>query len=365
MPMDPDAVAADTGRSVDTEAGDGLPSVSAVLVSYHSRADLERCLPALRAQDGVRLRVVVVDNAPGDGTADWLRQAWPEVQVVTAPCNGGYAGGNNLGARQARGEYLFFLNPDTEPAPGALREMLRVAAAHPGALVTPKLLLPDGRINACGTQMHYAGVTTCVGLGEPAAAYRGVLPALLVSGAAFLIRRADWEALGGFAEGYFMYLEDVDLSLRARLLGHAVLCAADAVVWHHYRLAMRPDKFYLLERNRLLTLLRIYERRTLWRLAPGLALGGLATWAYALLRGPAYLAARARASAWVWWHQAEWRAARRRIQRARRVPDGELLGRMRVGLPYEQLVPSPRLARWLERATTPLFRVGHPGRGAA
>jgi GT2 family glycosyltransferase len=347
---------------------EGLPEaplVSVVLVSYHSQGDLARSLPALRAQEGVRLQLIVVDNAPGDGTAAWLRQAWPEVEVVAAARNGGYAGGNNLGARRARGEYVLFLNPDAEPAPGALQEMVHVAEAYPGALVTPKLLLPDGRVNACGTEMHYSGVTTCGGLGQPASAFVGVFPVLLVSGAAFLVRRVDWEALGGFAEEYFMYVEDTEFSLRARLLGHPVLCAADAVVWHRYRLAMRPEKLFLLERNRLLTLLRIYEGRTLWRLWPGIALAGLATWAYAALRGRAYLRQRARAAVWVWRHRAVWGAARARIQRSRRVPDAVLLAAMRVALPFEQLVANPQLARWLHRATTPLFRAARPGRGAA
>ena len=363
--MPGDAMRTEARQRPAGDAGVDGPLVSAVVVAYHSRGDLARCLPALWAQEGVRLQVVVVDNAPGDGTADWLRAAWPAVQVVTAPGNGGYAGGNNLGARHATGAYLCFLNPDTEPAPGALREMVRVAEAHPGALITPKLLLPDGQVNACGTEMHYAGLTTCAGLGGRAADCSGVRPVLLVSGAAFLLRRADWEAVGGFAEEFFMYLEDADLSLRARLLGHEVLCAADAVVWHHYRLAMRPEKLFLLERNRLLLLLRVYEGSTLWRLAPGIALAGLATWAYALLRGPAYVAARGRAVVWVWRHRALWGASRRQIQRTRRVPDTVLLAGMRIGLPYAQLVPNARLARWLECATTPLFRMGHPGRGAA
>jgi hypothetical protein len=123
---------------------------------------------------------------------------------------------------------------------------------------------------------------------------------------------------------------------------------------------MRPEKLYLLERNRALTLLKNLERRTLWRLAPALALTAAATGAYALLRGPRYLAARARAAAWPWRERGAWRAARAEAQAARTVPDAVLLAGAPSALPFEQLVASPRLARLLTTVTTPLYRLAGP-----
>jgi GT2 family glycosyltransferase len=336
------------------------PTLSVVLVSYHSRGDLERCLPSLARQGVEGVETIVVDHAPGDGTGAWLAEQHPHVRVVPNPANPGYGGGNNLGLRHARGAWTLVLNPDTELRPGALTALLAAAEAHPDALVTAKLLHPDGTVNACGNVMHPTGITVCGALGEPAERYRGVWPVPLVSGAAFIARTDLLRELGSFDETYFMYLEDADLSLRARARGHAVLCAADAEVMHHYDLAMTPAKLYWLERNRWLTLLKNYERVTLWRLAPALALTEAATWAFALLRGPPYLGARWRAAAWLWREHRIWRAARAATQAERRVPDAELLAGAPVALPFAQLVSSPRLAGFLDRLTTPLYRLALP-----
>jgi len=336
------------------------PTLSVVLVSFRSRSDLERCLPSLDRQGDRGAEVIVVDNAPGDGTGAWLAAHHPSVRVIENARNSGYAGGNNLGLAHATGELTLILNPDTELHDGALAALTEVARDHPDALVTAKLLRPDGRVNACGNVMHATGITVCRGLGEAADAYRGVHPVPLVSGAAFIARTALLRSLGGFDERYFMYLEDADLSLRARARGHPVLCAADAAVTHHYDLRMNASKLHYLERNRWLTLLKNYERATLWRLAPALALTELATWAFAFGRGPRYLGARLRGCAWLWRERGAVRASRVATQAARRVGDAALLADAPIALPFDQLVGSPRLAKVLDVITTPLYRLVTP-----
>lgn len=332
------------------------PNLSIVIVSFHSRDDLARCLASIARQGTEGVEVVVVDNAPGDGTAVWLAKEYPNVRIVESADNIGYAGGSNLGIEHSRGEHVLILNPDTELHDGALRTLLDAVHAHPDALITPKLLQPDGTVNACGNQMHATGITSCRGLGEPSGAYAGTRPVPLVSGAAFIARREVLLELGGFDPRYFMYLEDTELSLRARSRGHPVLYAADAEVTHHYALGMNPTKFHYLERNRLLTLALHLEARTLRRMALPLLLTEAATWAYALTKGAAYLSARARGYAWLWRHREDVRAGRREAQRRRRVDDATLLAGSDPVLPFGQLVADPRLARMLERLTTPLYR---------
>lgn len=332
------------------------PTLSIVIVSYHSREDLERCLPTIERQDFDDYEIVVVDNAPGDGTGEWLAKAYPKVRVVPNEKNTGYAGGNNRGIETASGTYTMILNPDTELHDRALATLLDTARAHPEALVTPKLLNADGTVNACGNQMHPTGITTCRGLGDPVDAHTGTVPVPLVSGAAFLVRRELLLELGGFDARYFMYLEDTDLSLRARSRAYRILCVADAVVTHHYTLGMTPTKFHYLERNRLVTLFRHLEGRTLRRMAAPLLLTELATWVFAFLKGASYVAARARGYAWLW-RERDWlRAARAEQQRTRQVDDAALLAGAESTLPFDQLVPSPSIAHWLERLTAPLYR---------
>lgn len=330
------------------------PSLSVILVAYRSRADLERCLPTLYREGYEALEVIVVDNAPDDGPAAWLERSYPQVRVLANASNGGYAGGNNLGLAAATGEFVLILNPDTELHPGALGALVEAARRHPDALVTAKLLQADGTLNACGLQMHYTGVSSCRGLGQSAAAHAGVHPVPLLSGAAFIAAREVLKKVGGFDEAYFMYYEDIDLSLRAKLRGYRVLCAGDAHVTHHYALAMNPTKFYYLERNRLLTLLRVYEGQTLRQLALALLLTELLTWAFAFLKGPHYLWAQARAYGWLWRQRASWRAERRVVQQQRTITDAPLLADSLAELPFEQLV-KPALARFLNSATRPLY----------
>ncbi|RIH82770.1 glycosyltransferase family 2 protein [Calidithermus roseus] len=339
-----------------------MPELTLLIVAYNSRADLERLLPSVYGQ-GVECEILVVDNNPADGTGEWLRQHHPAVRVVASPRNGGYAGGNNFGIREARGEFVLVLNPDTVLHPGALRTLLEAIRAHPQALIGAKLLNPDGSVNAVGNHMHYSGITTCRGLNEPATRYRGLEPVPLVSGAAFIAARRTLLELGGFDEDYWMYLEDTDLSLRARLRGHPLLNANDAVITHHYRLGMSPRKFYYLERNRLLTLFKVYEARTLRCIAPALLLTELATWAFALLKGWPYLRAHWQSYRWLWQNRAAVRAKRAEVQRSRTAPDAVILRDALTKLPFEQLT-GPKLAGVLERLTTPLYRMAAPRRTA-
>ena len=277
-----------------------------VIVSYGSRSDLEGCLPSIYGQSYQPSAIIVVDNAPGDGTAEYLAAEHPDVSVVANGVNSGYAGGNNVGVAAATSDWVLLLNPDTVLQDGALEALMRAAREHPDALITPKLLNPDGTINACGLEMHVTGITSCRAYRQPGDSVRGTHPVPVASGAALLVRKAVFDDIGGFDESYFMYMEDLDLSLRARLLGYEIVCAADAIVTHAYELGMSPEKFGLLERNRIQTLLRVLERRTLVRLAVALCLTEFATWSFALLRGSAYVGAKVRGYRWLVASRARW-----------------------------------------------------------
>lgn len=331
------------------------PLLSVVLVSFNSRRDLEGCIPSL-ASDSLPLEIIVVDNASVDGTDSWLAREHPSIHVVALRDNRGYAGGNNAGIRVARGLYILVLNPDTVVHAGALKGMVCVASDHPDAFITPKFLQLDSTVNTCGNQMHLTGLSTCVGHGEPAAKFHGVFPVALLSGAGILATREAWTDVGGFDESFFLYMEDADLSLRARLKGYTLLCVADAEVTHDYRLGMRPEKFGLLERNRLLTIYRNFEGCTLCRMVPALLLTELFTWCFAALHGQQYISARFRGYLWLWRNRQKARAARAVIQTTRVVSDDALLPYLDDALPLGQLVTHPVLLHALQRLTTTLYR---------
>ena len=328
--------------------------LSVVIVAYNSRLHLERCLPRLEDLE-MDHEIIIVDNGSTDGTLSWLGKHHLPVRVIRSMENGGYALGNNLGVQAARGEYILLLNPDTEAYPGAIDVMLQVAQDNPDAAVTPKVMTAEGKINACGSGMHYTGITTCNGIGESPDSYHGVFDVLLLSGAACLIPRSMWDQLGGFDAEFFMYMEDVELSLRMRMQGFRILCAADAIIVHHYDFAMNERKFYYLERNRLIMLIKCYQLRTVKKLFFAFLLTELATWSFAILKGRKYVWARMQGYRWILRNVKYLARGRRREQQARQVSDSVLLSQMDHELKFGQLVWKP-VASFLHWGTTPLYK---------
>ena len=164
------------------------------------------------------------------------------------------------------------LNPDAVPQPGfggAIRKPLgdgRDWAAWQG-LVTAE----DGAvINTVGGVLHFTGIAWAGGAGEPAPAAPRAAEVPFLSGACLAIRRTDWQELGGFSDRYFLYHEDVDLSLRLRLRGGRIGVEPGAVVDHDYEFSSRPEKWRHLERNRWATILRDYPAPLLALLTPAL-----------------------------------------------------------------------------------------------
>ena len=100
------------------------PEVSVVIVTWNGRQHLDICLAAIAAQQGVATETIIVDNGSTDGTAELIRSGYPWVKLVALAENRGFAGGNNAGAREARGRFVAFLNNDTSADPGWLRALL-------------------------------------------------------------------------------------------------------------------------------------------------------------------------------------------------------------------------------------------------
>ena len=212
------------------------PAASLVVLNYNGRNWLSGCLGAIAAQQGAPpFETIMVDNGSSDGSVGAVRAAWPAVRVVETGTNLGFAGGNNAGAREARGGWLVFLNNDTVPEPDWLARLHAEAAAHPEcALVTSRLVFLDDPsiVDSAGDGYLRAGGAFKHGHGGRAGDFAASREVFGACGGAFMIRRAAFEALGGFDPRFFMNYEDVDLSYRARLRGMRTWYAASAIVRH-------------------------------------------------------------------------------------------------------------------------------------
>jgi GT2 family glycosyltransferase len=326
---------------------EAVPLVTVVIVVYNALPYLPSLAAALARQTYPRIEIVVVDNASSDGSAAATAREIPDATLIRLPMNGGYAAGNNAALPHCHGDYLALLNTDSETDPEWHAALVAAMEADPTiGLATSKILLTNdrARINTCGNTVHVAGFATCRGLDAPATDYTDAEDVAAVSGAAFIIRRALMERLGGFDASFFMYVEDTDLSWRALLTGARCRFVPASVVAHRYALSLGAEKTYYLERNRMQMLLKCYRARTLLLLAPALLLGEVAAWGYAALRGRAHLRAKARALRWVFRHRRDIWERRRAVQASRVVGDRALLSLATPQLPIA-LLQSGRAGR--------------------
>lgn len=315
------------------------PRASVVIVNYNGGADLKRCLRSLREDAGFRDEIIVVDNASTDDSCVDVQRDSPYVTVLRNPTNVGFGRGNNQGAQLAHGQYLAFLNPDTLVSPCWLQALIAALESDPGAgLATSKLLLLAERdlVNTCGNELHFTGLTLCRGMGAQEANFNRTEEVAAVSGAAFAMRRDLFESLGGFDGDFFLYLEDTDLSLRARLAGYRCLVVPSSVVYHDYQLAFGPVKVFCLERNRYLLLLKSFRWRTLLVLLPALLLSELVAWGFLLLSDWRWCTSKLRAYAWILTHLPAVLNSRARTQAIRRRSDRDLLAACTYRLDFAQ-----------------------------
>jgi|JI8StandDraft_1071087.scaffolds.fasta_scaffold06340_4 N-acetylglucosaminyl-diphospho-decaprenol L-rhamnosyltransferase len=210
--------------------------LSILIVTYNSRRLIDPLLTHLQQELAhLDAEVVLVDNASYDGTAQQVRAAHPWVRVIDSTTNLGFAAGNNLAARHARGRHLLLLNPDALPAPGALRRGITLMDQHPQAgLGGGELRGTDGSRQPSARMFPTLRdeFFTLAGLAarHPTSRLFGRLDrrwadpeqAALVDwipGAFVFIPAAVWARLGGFDERFFMYYEEVDLCRRLQAAG--------------------------------------------------------------------------------------------------------------------------------------------------
>lgn len=289
---------------------------SIIIVTYNSVGTVRECLRSVQAFTHSTYEVIICDNASSDDTVNIISSVLPQAKLVRNTENLGFAAANNLGASQASGRVLAFINPDLyvsenwfEPLLVCLESDPHVATASPAIRHLANL----EPIEAIGNQIYLSGLTYLQKY-KPAA--KGEVETLIsaFSGACFIIERQLFEQVGGFCEDHFLYYEDTDLSIRLSMLGLKHLALPAVTVTHDYHPSFTANKIFYLERNRYLTNLSVYP---VWALAvtlPSIILSELMIWAFCLLKGKVYLGAKVRAWADIFNRKA-WLQGRRKQYR--------------------------------------------------
>lgn len=310
-------------------------TTTAVVLAYGDEPWLAECLDAVSAQAD---QVVVVDNGSMHPqlVAEWEEQG---ALVVRPGTNLGYAGGCNAGAAAAHGDILVFVNSDAILQPGAVAALADALDDRSVALVSASIRLADDpdRLNSAGNPFHYTGLVWAGHFGEPADDHASAGDVATVSGATFAARTDVWRALGGFPDEWFAYQEDSHLSLLAWHRGWRVRYEPAAVVHHHYHFSRNAQKSYLLERNRLLNVLTLYQRRTLLVLAPALGAFELLMLLLSLRQG--WAGAKLRGYLWIARHRDVVRRRREWAQSQRIRTDAELASMWAARLAFVNIAP--------------------------
>lgn len=301
------------------------PVLSILVISYNTRAMTLDCLRSVVAETRTPYELIVLDNASADGSAEAVAAEFPEARLIASPENLGFAEGNNVAARVARGEYLLLLNPDTVVLRGALDKLLAFARAEPRAGIWGgRTLFADGSLNpaSCWRRLDlWALAMRASGLAglfrdspvfnaEAYGGWRRDSPREvdIVTGCLFLIRRESWDRLGGFDPSYVMYGDEADLCRRAQAIGLRPMITPAAEIVHYAGASetVRADKGVRLYRA-LMTLVDRHFPPWQRPLARALLLATPMTRALALRVLPASHSGAEAGWRELWARRAEWR----------------------------------------------------------
>lgn len=275
--------------------GEAGPKISVVVVNWNRRELLRACLESLARQRNADFEVIVVDNGSTDGSPEmverhWCRRGGLRVRLLRNADNRGFCAANNQGFAAARGEFVALLNNDAEADPGflaALREVFD--RGEQVGMAAAKILVHEDpqRIDKAGHLIYPDGQNRGRGTGEPdRGQYDQVEECLWPDGCAAMYRKRMLDQVGGFDEDFFMFGDDAELGLRARIAGWKCLYTPAAVVRHHRGGSISPAstrRLYLIERNRVLLAVKLFPWSLLW-LNPFFYLARLAAGLWAAVR---------------------------------------------------------------------------------
>ncbi|TGY90293.1 glycosyltransferase family 2 protein [Marinicauda algicola] len=212
------------------------PKIAVIIIAYNSRAQIGACLTALRVQTRAPAEIILVENGSAPDKRVDPDDLGPDITYIDSPDNLGFAGANNLAARRARSPWIALLNPDAFAEPDWIEALEAAIARYPTDRVFGSLQYSaddPGKLDGAGDVYHAIGFPWRGGYGAPVEdAPQADATVFSACGAAMLIERDLFLALGGFDEAFFCYCEDVDLGYKARLAGERVIQLAGARVRH-------------------------------------------------------------------------------------------------------------------------------------
>lgn len=254
-----------------------LPFVSVIIVNFNNKILLNNCLLSVFKSDYPSFEVVLVDNASSDNSVDFVRSHFSNTNLVLIQnkVNLGFAGGNNVGIGSSRGEYLFFLNNDTEVDENWLKQSIKLMSSDPciGACQCKLLRLKERKkFDGAGGYVDRFISPIIKGTQEyDYGQYDQNYEIFWAKGAAFAVKKKVLDEVGYFDNDYFLEYEETDLCWRIWLCGYRILFAPRSIVYHAGSASISRKKlkvYYYFHRNHIATILKNYELKNIVRYLP-------------------------------------------------------------------------------------------------
>ena len=246
---------------------------SIIVVNYNAGPRIARCMAALAAQSFRDFEVLMIDNASNDGSQ---KTPVPDERFrwILSDKNLGFAAGNNVGARSAKGEWLFLINPDAYAEEDCLAKLHSATIRHPHDVLFGCTQINDKApqvLDGMGDGYFFLGFPWRGGEGWPTEELPDEGEVFGPCGAAYMVRKDIFDAHGGFDEDFFCYCEDIDLNFRLRLSGHRAIQVVEAMVRHEgSAITGKRSDFQIFHgtRNRLWCYMKNMPALLCWPLLP-------------------------------------------------------------------------------------------------
>ena len=318
-------------------------SVSIVIPHWNNVDVLSECLESILNTDFENFETIVVDNASTDNSVASVRSNYPNVKLIENDKNYGYAGGCNIGAEAASGDFLIFLNNDTVQEKDWISNLIKTINSDDKiAAVQPKILnYYDRNVfdYAGGSGGHMDIYCFPFARGRifsfqenDEGQYNNKEKCFWSSGTCFMVRRELFQKSGGFDESFFAHMDEIDLCWRLYAMGFEVWVEPDSVVYHKNALTLpmySHKKYYLNHRNSLLMLLGNYSIKNIFLIGiPRLILEKIACFYSILMLDWRHFTAILRSLFWIIFHPKVIMKKRKNFSKIKKITDKKIMDNM-------------------------------------
>jgi len=304
------------------------PLVSVIVLNYNAGELLLNCIESIKKSAYKNLEIIVVDNISTDKSQKICKEKYPDIKLIQNDENFGYCEGNNIGIREAKGDYIIILNPDTIVESSWIEELISAYNKFGDGLYQPKFFSLNEKLvlQSTGNMLHIFGFGFARDKGKIDDKKMEAIEKInYASGTCLFTSKAVLDKVGLLDPFLFLYHDDLDLGWRAAQIGIDSFYVPKSIIYHaeSYALKWSAKKFYWLERNRKYCLLIHYSKETYAKMRLSLFLVDLCVWLFYLSKG--FLGAKIKAELDIFRNRKAIKIRHKQLEKIKIISDKELI----------------------------------------